>query len=189
MFSDSPRRDEIASHIAVRLRGNLEAMREQYRSPEQVPSCWIDELLPDDLARRIFESFPPVGRMSFKNSIKERKYVSAQMNQHPPLLEETVYAFQDPRVLQLVGEITGLREIEPDADLYAGGISAMPKGNYLKPHLDNSHDKDGQRYRILNLLYYVTPDWREEYGGNLELWDRARRASRGQSPACSIVLC
>ena len=29
----------------------------------------------------------------------------------------------------------------------------MPKGNYLKPHLDNSHDRDQQRYRILNLLY------------------------------------
>ena len=39
------------------------------------------------------------------------------------------------------------------------------------PHLDNSNDKDRERYRVLNLLYYVTPDWQPEYGGNLELWD------------------
>ena len=32
----------------------------------------------------------------------------------------------------------------------------MPQGNYLKPHLDNSHDRDRKRYRVLNLLYYVT---------------------------------
>jgi len=84
--------------------------------------------------------------MTFKNAIKERKYVSAQMNEPPPILEEALYAFQDPRVVRLVGEITGLRDLEPDAGLYAGGISAMPKGAYLKPHLGNSHDKDQQRY-------------------------------------------
>jgi Rps23 Pro-64 3,4-dihydroxylase Tpa1-like proline 4-hydroxylase len=38
---------------------------------------------------------------------------------------------------------------------------AMSKGAYLRPHLDNSHDKNRKRYRVVNLLYYVTPDWRE----------------------------
>jgi len=36
--------------------------------------------------------------------------------------------------------------------------------------LDNSHDKDRQRWRILNLLYYVTPDWDDQNGGHLEVW-------------------
>jgi Rps23 Pro-64 3,4-dihydroxylase Tpa1-like proline 4-hydroxylase len=70
-----------------------------------------------------------------------------------------------------VADITGLTDLEPDIDLYAGGISTMPMGNFLRPHLDNSHDKDQSRYRVLNLLYYVTPDWQPEYGGNFELWD------------------
>jgi Rps23 Pro-64 3,4-dihydroxylase Tpa1-like proline 4-hydroxylase len=137
----------------------------------------VDNLLPNPLARGIFDAFPPVGRMMFRNSIKERKYVSAQMNEHPAILEETVFAFQDPRVLQLIAEITGLRALEPDSNLYAGGISSMRRGNYLKPHLDNSHDKAGARYRVLNLLYYVTPDWQEEYGGNLELWDQGPKGA------------
>lgn len=119
----------------------------------------------------------------FKNSIKERKYVSAQMDEHPSILEEVVFAFQDPRVLELTAEITGLKALEPDSDLYAGGISSMRKGNYLKPHLDNSHDKAGTRYRVLNLLYYVTPDWREEYGGNLELWDQGPKGAPRTIPS------
>jgi len=121
--------------------------------------------------------------MMFKNSLKERKYVAAQMDEHDPLLEETVYAFQEPRVLALVSEITGLAALEPDSDLYAGGVSAMPQGAYLKPHLDNSHDKDRARYRALNLLYYVTPDWKAEYGGNLELWDEGPRRPQRTLPA------
>jgi Rps23 Pro-64 3,4-dihydroxylase Tpa1-like proline 4-hydroxylase len=54
--------------------------------------------------------------------------------------------------------------------LYAGGISMMAPGHFLNPHLDNSHDKFRERYRVLNLLYYVSPNWSAENGGNLELW-------------------
>jgi|ERR1019366_879994 hypothetical protein len=43
--------------------------------------------------------------------------------------------------------------------------------HFLNPHLDNSHDKDRSLYRVLNLLYYVTPDWSHKSGGNFELWD------------------
>jgi Rps23 Pro-64 3,4-dihydroxylase Tpa1-like proline 4-hydroxylase len=59
----------------------------------------------------------------------------------------------------------------PDDRLYAGGISLMAKDNFLNPHLDISHDKNLEMYRVLNLLYYVTPKWDHEQGGNLELWD------------------
>ena len=171
MTGDHLRRQDIANHIAARLRSNLMTMRAEFASSERVQSCWVDDLLPIPMARRIHDCFPAADKMMFKNSIKERKYVSAQMNEHPEILEEIVFAFQEPPVLELVAEITGLRALEPDSDLYAGGISCMRKGNYLKPHLDNSHDRMGLRYRVLNLLYYVTPDWQEEYGGNLELWD------------------
>ena len=46
----------------------------------------------------------------------------------------------------------------------------MKKANFLNPHLDNSHDKDRNQWRVLNLLYYATPNWEFKDGGNLELW-------------------
>ena len=54
----------------------------------------------------------------------------------------------------------------------------MGKKQFLNPHLDNSHDKDRNLWRVLNLLYYVTPDWKEEYGGNLELWSNGLDAKQ-----------
>ena len=47
----------------------------------------------------------------------------------------------------------------------------MSHDHFLNPHLDNSHDKDRNLYRVLNLLFYVSPGWEHESGGNLELWD------------------
>jgi Rps23 Pro-64 3,4-dihydroxylase Tpa1-like proline 4-hydroxylase len=81
-----------------------------------------------------------------------------------------VFAFQDPRIVEIVAYITGIRRLEPDAELYAGGISIMGRGHFLNPHVDNSHDNERERYRVLNLLYYVSPDWTLENGGNFEMW-------------------
>jgi hypothetical protein len=47
----------------------------------------------------------------------------------------------------------------------------MFNGDFLNPHIDNSHDGTRTLYRRLNLLYYVSPDWVLDNGGNFELWD------------------
>lgn len=162
---------EMAALIASRIRDESASLKLEFGQPGRVPTFVIDDLLPRELALEIHAAFPEQGRMKLKNSIKECKHVSAQMNDHPPILEEAVFAFQQPEVVAAVAEITGLKALEPDADLYAGGISAMVKGGYLKPHLDNSHDAEQERYRALNLLYYVTPDWNPTDGGAFEVWD------------------
>jgi Rps23 Pro-64 3,4-dihydroxylase Tpa1-like proline 4-hydroxylase len=163
-------RSEYAEIIEKRLKAESTRLREEFHQ-NVVQSCFIDDLLPEEETRTIFEAFPDKSSMMLKKSLRENKYVAAQMDKYTPILEEIIYAFQDQRVLKVVEEITSIREMVPDEHLYAGGISLMAKGNFLNPHLDNSHDKNRQMYRVLNLLYYVTPSWAQEMGGNLELWD------------------
>ena len=170
-------RSEYAALMLPRLAAEKSRLVIDFRKPDVVQSCYIDSLLPEAAALEIFRAFPDKSKMMLKKSLREFKYVAAQMNQYNPLLEEIIYAFQDPRILQIVEEITGIKEMIPDEHLYAGGISLMARGNYLEPHLDNSHDKDRQNYRVLNLLYYVTPDWQSRYGGNLELWDSGPKSN------------
>jgi Rps23 Pro-64 3,4-dihydroxylase Tpa1-like proline 4-hydroxylase len=164
-------RRRIGLRIAERLRSELKEAAQEYARSGRVPTFVVDDLLPTEWAVQIHDAFPNQEQMELKSSIKERKHVSAQMDKHQPVLEEVVYAFQQPEVVSVVSEVTGIKSLEPDVRLYAGGISAMCKGAYLKPHLDNSHDAEQDRYRVLNLLYYVTPDWRAEFGGSLEVWD------------------
>jgi Rps23 Pro-64 3,4-dihydroxylase Tpa1-like proline 4-hydroxylase len=170
-------RKQYAALIEERLREELPRMREEFPS-FVVHSAYIDNLLPEAEAKEIHDAFPDKSTMMLKKSLRENKYVAAQMNNYAPILEEIVYAFQEPNVLQAVAEITGIQEMVPDTHLYAGGISLMAHDNFLNPHLDNSHDKDRARYRVLNLLYYVTPDWSHENGGNLELWDEGPKSDQ-----------
>lgn len=166
-------RADIAAIIASRLEASADELARQYRAGSYFT---LDDLLPEALAGEIYASFPDPSKMMLRRSLREVKYVTSQMDECAPLVEETVYAFQDPRVVQAVARITGLEAVEPDAKLYAGGVSLMGPGHYLHPHLDNSHDMERARYRVLNLLYYISPDWRLEDGGNLELWPEGTKA-------------
>jgi len=165
-------REVLAQQICERLDKELPRLSQQWQSSAPINHFYIDDVLPAEWAREIRAAFPDGNSMSLKKSLRELKYVAAQMNRYQPLLEEIIYAFQQPGVLDRVAKITQLRGLEPDAQLYAGGISLMAPGHFLNPHVDNSHDMQRQRYRALNLLYYVSPDWEERNGGNLELWPK-----------------
>lgn len=164
-------RDKLADLILEKLVTNKEKLKEEFSLPSRINSCALDNLLPTEIANEIYGAFPSPEDMAIHKSLRENKRIAAQMDLYNPLLEEIVYAFQDLRIVTLVEEITGLEKMIPDKLLYAGGISLMGTGNFLNPHLDNSHDNYRENYRVLNLLYYVTPDWELDNGGNLELWD------------------
>ncbi len=165
------KRNALADLIYEAILSQKEAVSKQFNdSKAGIGYFFIDDLLPAGIALQINEAFPKPQEMVLKKSIREDKYVAAQMNLYAPILEEIIFAFQEPKIVALVGEICGIEEAFADENLYAGGLSMMGNKQFLNPHLDNSHDKDRERWRVLNLLYYVTPDWEESYGGNLELW-------------------
>lgn len=163
-------RKVLAEQIYQNISENKDQLILQYNRDQLIPYFFVDDILDEATALEIYNAFPENKQMMPKKSIRENKLVSAQMNQHHPILEEIIYAFQEPKIVKIIEEITGIEELLPDSNLYAGGISMMERGNFLKPHLDNSHDMERNNYRVANLLYYVSPNWKIENGGNLELW-------------------
>jgi Rps23 Pro-64 3,4-dihydroxylase Tpa1-like proline 4-hydroxylase len=168
---------ELSTMVANRLKEEAEKLRAQFARPSigNTRVCTLDDVFPAETARAIHAAFPPNGSMRLMDSFREQKYTSKSLERMSPLMHDAIFAFQAPVVLEAVTAITGLRDMVGDPSLYAGGISAMTEGQFLDPHIDNSHDGEGRLYRVLNLLYYVTPGWRPENGGNLELWDEAVR--------------
>lgn len=164
-------RTELATLIADKITSEKESIKKQYKlSKNTIGYFYIDNLLPEEIALEINTLFPSKHKMTLKKSLRENKYIAAQMDNYHPLLEEIIFAFQDERVVKSIKDICEIDDIHPDEHLYAGGLSSMNKNQFLNPHLDNSHDKDRDKWRVLNLLYYVTPNWKDDYGGHLELW-------------------
>jgi Rps23 Pro-64 3,4-dihydroxylase Tpa1-like proline 4-hydroxylase len=167
--------------LGNRLASSADDIRKQWQHPEgtRTRHFAVDDILPPELCMAAFNAFPKDADGFAKlNSFKERKKVSVNLEEFDPILSAIIYSFQDKEIVDLVSNIIGFNQIEPDPMLYAGGLSIMSKGDFLNPHIDNSHDANRQRYRRLNLLYYVSPDWRLENGGNFELWDEKRVAPK-----------
>jgi Rps23 Pro-64 3,4-dihydroxylase Tpa1-like proline 4-hydroxylase len=166
-------RERLVELILERLDRDSAAIASDFVADKGLPTRFtaIDGLLPDEIARKIAAAFPPSDEMRLMKSFREWKHTSKSLDRFDPLIADITFAFQDPRVIEKVAELTGIRDAVGDPHLYAGGISAMSKGHFLNPHIDNSHDGEQRRYRVLNLLYYISPEWKAENGGDLELWD------------------
>jgi Rps23 Pro-64 3,4-dihydroxylase Tpa1-like proline 4-hydroxylase len=172
----SEQRDLIARLVVEKLAGRKDEWARAWRESRPVRHLVVDDLLPNDLAARISRSFPTPADLQLKSSLRERKRVGVQVDKYDPIIADALYAFQQPNVVDIVEHITGIGGMIADPSLYAGGISVMGHDDFLNPHIDNSHDGDQKLYRVVNLLYYTSLDWKDEYGGHLELWDTSVRA-------------
>ena len=166
-------REKIVKIIVERLEKDEEKIREDFRKDGKISTHFatIDNLLPEEIARKIFIDFPSFEQMRLSDNLREKNYTSKSLNKYKPIVSDATLAFQDEKVIRKISEITKIEEAVGDLHLSAGSISAMAKGHFLNPHLDNSHDTEQENYRVLNLLYFCSPDWQAEYGGNLEIWN------------------
>lgn len=166
-------RDQLVQLILERLDRDGAAIKAGFAADKGVTARYtvIDDLLPREIAERIANAFPANGEMRLMDSFRERKFTSKSLDKFDPIISDITFAFQDERVIAGVADLTAVKDAIGDPHLYAGGLSAMERGHFLNPHIDNSHDGEQKNYRVLNLLYYITPDWKADNGGNLELWD------------------
>lgn len=166
----------ITNFIIEKLSASKDDLKKQFffTHPIKVARHFIlDNLLPNELAEEIYLQFPKTNKMTMLNHAGELKLKYSHIKHTTSLLQNLHHAIQDTKVVALIEEITEIKNQIPDRSRIAGGVSKLLKGHYINPHLDNSHDIDKKYYRTVNMLYYVSPGWGLQNGGNYELWDQA----------------
>ncbi len=167
----SKNRAEIAAAIAKKILSKKEELKSYWNSAAPVKHFIVDDLLPAIEIEEVYKNFPSKAQLLQRNTLREKKQVGVELEKYHLTVTEHLMAFQEPQVLNAIYEVTGIENMVADPSLYASGLSRMQHLDFLNPHLDNSSDGNADKYRVINLLFYITPDWNEENGGNLELWD------------------
>jgi len=75
--------------------------------------------------------------------------------------------------LAYLEKLTGISNLIADPSFFGGGLHWIEDGGFLEIHADFNHLKKYNLARRINLLLYLNKDWKDEYHGQLELWDRA----------------
>lgn len=135
------------------------------------PHLVIDDLLPPTDGPEIARDFPaPDARWRVRKHLHSSKATLDDITLFPHVLRSVVNSLYGEPICRVIAHLFSLEKVEPDWLLYGGGLHVSGPGDFLDIHADFSHHPVTGLARVANLLLYLTPDWREEWGGHLELW-------------------
>ena len=163
------------------LHHDAAALHAQYGSAEPFPHIVLDGLFDDEALDAVLREFPDRKAMKWRefDSATEKKlgyyHESSSISKRVRDFLNEMNSFE---MLLWLEALTGIEGLIPDPYFGGGGLHQIEPGGFLKVHADfNVHPKL-KLDRRLNLLVYLNKNWRDEYGGHLELWDREGKSCR-----------
>ena len=144
-----------------------------YQTAEPFPHIVIDDFLPQDILHKVLDDFPSSADKQYFDRGQERlKYQYQPQEITSGLIRNLFAELNGQAFLGFLEELTGIKGLIPDPYFEGGGLHETKRGGHLGVHADfNIHDRLGLERR-LNLLIYLNEDWADEFGGQLELWNK-----------------
>lgn len=145
----------------------------RYVNAKPFPHIVIDDFFPPAVVDAVLAEFPKPGDIEwqkFQNS-REVKLACREERALGPATRGIVWEMNSQVFLQFLELLTGIPNLIPDPQLSGGGMHQIQRGGKLGMHVDFNKHGPYQLDRRLNLLLYLNKDWKQEYGGELELWD------------------
>jgi 2OG-Fe(II) oxygenase superfamily len=146
----------------------------EYRTAEPYPHTVIDGLFPEEALDRVIADYPSIESPAWKeyrnyHEGKRETQGEGQVSEFTSLL---LYQFNSAPFLQFLEKLTGIENLIPDPYFYGGGLHQITRGGKLGIHADFSKHGKLPLDRRINAIIYLNKDWKDEYGGHFELWDR-----------------
>lgn len=158
---------------------DLEAIAKEYHEAyldaSPFPSIHFKNFFNEDILNEILEEFPDLakGTQLKYNNPNENKLASKGEHKFSPKLKEFMHYLNSQPFLEFLQELTNITEILiPDPYFEGGGCHESVAGGFLKVHADFNKNRRTGLDRRLNVLVYLNKEWKEEYGGHFELWNR-----------------
>jgi Rps23 Pro-64 3,4-dihydroxylase Tpa1-like proline 4-hydroxylase len=134
----------------------------------------IENLIPDNLAHEIESevSSIPIELWTTFNYEMQKKSQLSNLNLLPVKTKNLITYLNSADFLQKLEQITGIKNLISDPYLEGGGLHSLGNGGRLAIHADFSRHNKYKIYRRINLILYLNHNWKNEYNGNLSLYDK-----------------
>lgn len=151
------------------------ALRDEFDHAQPFPHLVLADVLrvdPADLMKFPEPSWD--GWLRYEDDYQPAKLMASDLASIPEPFARVIEEMASASVLRFLESVTGITALVPDPYLVGGGLHSSGPGGVLQPHTDFHVYERLHLYRRLNVLVYLNPDWRPEYGGCLELYDARR---------------
>jgi Rps23 Pro-64 3,4-dihydroxylase Tpa1-like proline 4-hydroxylase len=165
----------------LKLNYDSRAFRDAYMNADPFAHIVLDGLFDTETLDEVLRDFPAPAETQwtrFDNVLEKKLGYFYQRSSISPAIRIFLNEMNSFEMLLWLEALTGIEGLIPDPYFGGGGLHQIEPGGFLKVHADfNVHPKLNLDRR-LNMLIYLNRDWREEWGGHLELWDRDGKACR-----------
>lgn len=168
---------EAEAQTAILNDIDFDAAQAQMRTAPGFPHFCIDNFLDESFANEVHDAFPTYEQAekmgdTFRAVNEYRKTQITDARKFPAPIHRLYEMLCSDEFVARMSQMSAIPNLIADPGLSGGGIHETNQGGHLDVHVDFNFNEQTGLYRRLNILIYFNKDWREEYGGYLDLWDR-----------------
>ncbi|TAE05477.1 MAG: 2OG-Fe(II) oxygenase [Bacteroidetes bacterium] len=171
--------------FAKHLSSLIMLVNSQYTSPEGIKALQnefntafpyrhivMDNFLVGEFAQTLHDQFPSIDKLNkHYKGLNEHKSEGSNFQDFHPAFTEVRNLVMSKEFNNWLAEVTGIADIFVTDDKLGTGLHQGGDGSFLDIHIDFNIHSTLDVHRRLNMLIYLNQDWKEEYGGHLEMWD------------------
>ena len=173
---------KILSKKSQNLNDLALSLKNQYSLADPFPHLQIDDFFSNEYLDSVLKEFPDLSNLKNSQNYKNQNEIKFANNDYKNFPEsiKTFFNFLNSETfLNFLQIVTSINEkLLADEKLNGGGLHEIKTGGLLKVHTDFNKHPTNNFDRRVNVLIYLNKDWKEEYKGSLELWDKEMKECR-----------
>jgi Rps23 Pro-64 3,4-dihydroxylase Tpa1-like proline 4-hydroxylase len=164
----------LSDEFAAKLERLAHEKAEEYKNNKPFPHIYFDNFLPTEAVEAALKDFPEPKQLKWNefDNPNERKLAFDAVEKLPDAVRDILYFLNSRPMIQFLEILTGIDGVIPDPYFVGGGLHQIKPGGKLGVHADFNWHQKLKLDRRINVLVYMNKDWKEEYGGHFELWNR-----------------
>ena len=148
-----------------------------FRSASPFPHVVLDDFLSPAFFA-LFNGHERQGRgrtggTSFETSVEEKKWISRN-SELPEHIAKLADVLNGPIWIDGLKALTGIHSLTGTkfGNTELANYHEMQPGGFLAPHVDHGSEPKTGRPHVLNIIVYLSDEWRDHYGGATLFYDR-----------------
>tara|TARA_R110002110_G_scaffold55242_16_gene157880 strand:+ start:3858 stop:4697 length:840 start_codon:yes stop_codon:yes gene_type:complete len=148
-------------------------LAEQYQSAQPYHYIGLDNFLPPEVLHHVLDDLGELPQPEHSYDRAQEKLKDSFLPERLPTYTRNLFqAFNSRAFIAFLEEMTGIKGLIPDPYFQGAGVHRVANGGHLDIHADFNLHSVMKVERRLNVLIYLNPDWKEEWGGSFEVWDK-----------------